>query len=270
LFSLISNIKNNEQQLIEQDNDYVINLLITILRLLHQTSLDERHVDLTAYIQELFQSVEDLFSNKYNKQFGLTILKSLTQLLKDYNDRQALKIEFLKGNCLKTIEFILSKQNNSHVICIILLFIIKFIYNSENVRQSFFDYGGYEKIFNSLYYIETPTMEFINELIELITETTTVQILYDNTMPIFNSSSSSSIIDLFIELINPHIVISLIHWLPHIKIIEFQQKIVYSLNLIFFRSLQNKMIACSNGIVMALIQILDNNQQYDKIVLGNE
>ncbi|CAF4706036.1 unnamed protein product, partial [Rotaria socialis] len=58
-----------------------------------------------------------------------------------------------------------------------------------------------------------------------------------------------------------HITVSLIHWIPYLIDASFQQYIISSITKIVLRSLQNKMMACSNGIILALLQILNNTDE---------
>ncbi|CAF2545338.1 unnamed protein product [Rotaria sp. Silwood2] len=76
---------------------------ITTIRTLHQTTIDQRPYDLTEYLIEFFQ-----FINKQKQHTSLSnIFNLLTNLLRDYIDRAALKIEFLKAKCLEIIYEIL-------------------------------------------------------------------------------------------------------------------------------------------------------------------
>jgi hypothetical protein len=78
-----------------------------------------------------------------------------------------------------------------------------------------------------------------------------------------------TLVDLFVNLINPHTMIILIHSIPYLTNISDQRHIIHSINIIVSRSLQNKMIACSNDIIYSLIDILYSNKLQDKILLDN-
>jgi hypothetical protein len=232
-------------------NEQNLDQIITTIRTLHQTTIDQRQYDLTDYIIEVFQTIE---------QKNLTnIFYLLTNLLRDYIDRPALKIEFLKAKCLETIDRILINQiNNEEYIISILQFIAELIVNSENVQQKFLDFNGYEKIFPYIYYVHSPSIDFINQLLILMTEKSTLQI--DNSL---------TAVDLFVNFINPHIANILIHWIPYLTNVSDQHHIIHSINIIVSRSLQNKMMACSNDIIYSLIDILFTNKLQDKILLDN-
>src|SRR5690349_1441422 len=102
--------------LIDEQN---IEEIITKIRTIHQTTIDQREYDLTEYLIEFFQSIEQEEKINLSKLFSL-----LTNLLCDYIDRAALKIEFIKGKCLETIDRILINQiNNQDNIISILQFI---------------------------------------------------------------------------------------------------------------------------------------------------
>ncbi|CAF4564597.1 unnamed protein product, partial [Rotaria magnacalcarata] len=49
--------------------------------------------------------------------------------------------------------------------------------------------------------------------------------------------------------------------------ISLQHHIIHSINIIVSRSLQNKMMACSNDIIYSLIDIFFSNKLHDKILL---
>jgi len=85
-------------------NEQNLDQIITTIRTLHQTTIDQRQYDLTDYIIEVFQTIE---------QKNINIFYLLTNLLRDYIDRPALKIEFLKAKCLETIDRILINQINN-------------------------------------------------------------------------------------------------------------------------------------------------------------
>ncbi|CAF3383775.1 unnamed protein product [Rotaria sp. Silwood1] len=221
--------------LIDEKN---IDQIINTIQKLHQTTIDHRLIDLTEYLTEFFQSIEPQQSN---------VFRMLTCLIHEYQDCAALKIEFLKAQCLETLYQILNTDEDN--IISILEFIIELLNNSENVQEKFLHFNGYEKFFDSLRYIHLPTINFINQLIILMIKKSTIQ----------NEDLVTQIIDSFVIFINPHIAISLIHWIPYLTNVSYQQYIITSVNKIVLRSLQNKMTACSNGIILALLQILNNN-----------
>jgi hypothetical protein len=234
--------------LIDEQN---LDQIITTIRILHQTSIDQRQYDLTEYLIDFFQSIEQI--NLAN------LFRLLTNLLRDYIDRAALKIEFLKGKCLETIDRILINQiNNEENIISILQFIAELLVNSENVQQKFLDFNGYDKIFRYLYYVHSPSKNFINQLLLLMTDRSNLQI--DNSL---------TAVDLFVNLTNPHIVTVFIYWIPYLTNISDQHHIIHSINIIVSRSLQNKMMACSNNIIYSLIDILYSNKFENKILLDN-
>ncbi|CAF4654214.1 unnamed protein product, partial [Rotaria sp. Silwood2] len=150
---------------------------ITTIRTLHQTTIDQRPYDLTEYLIEFFQ-----FINKQKQHTSLSnIFNLLTNLLRDYIDRAALKIEFLKAKCLEIIyEILIDEVNDETNIMSILQFISELLVNSENVQEKFLNFNGYEKIFHFLYHIHSPTIDFINQLLILMTEKPTLQV--DNSL----------------------------------------------------------------------------------------
>jgi len=221
-------------------NETNIEQIINTIRQVHQTTIDQRLIDLTEYLTELFQSI----TPEQSSSFGL-----LARLLRDYEDRAALKVEFLKAQCFENISKILNKNEN-HLVSI-LEFTIELLNNSENVQEKFLHFNGYEKIFHSLRYIHSPKINFINQFLLLMIE-----------KPIFqNENSLIPSMDSFVSFINPHIAISLIQWIPYLKNRLDQQYILSSMEKIFLRSLQNKMMACSNGIIIALLEILNINEE---------
>ncbi|CAF1147923.1 unnamed protein product [Rotaria sordida] len=237
--------------LIDEQN---VDEIITTIRTLHQTSIDQRRYDLTEYLIEFFQLI------KQDQQINLlNTFHLLTNLLRDYVDRAALKIEFLKAKCLEIIyEILINETNNENNIISIIQFISELLINSENVQEKFLDFNGYEKIFHFLDHVYSPTIDFINQLLILMTEKTSLQI--DNSL---------TPVDILVHFINPHIAVILIHWIPHIIDISHQHHIIHSINIIVSRSLQNKMMACSNNIIYSLINILFFNKFNDKILLDN-
>ncbi|CAF0892895.1 unnamed protein product [Rotaria sordida] len=221
--------------LIDEKN---IDEIINTIRKLHQTTIDHRLVDLTEYLTEFFQSIQPQQSN---------LFRMLTCLVHDYQDCAALKIEFLQAQCFETLCKILNTDEDN--IISILEFIIELLNNSESVQEKFLHFNGYQKFFNSLRYIHSPTMNFINQLIILMIKKSTLH----------NEELLAQTIDSFVSFINPHIAISLIHWIPYLTNVSYQQHIISSIDKIVLRSLQNKMMACSNGIILALLEILNND-----------
>ncbi|CAF3840407.1 unnamed protein product, partial [Rotaria magnacalcarata] len=96
--------------------------IISTIRAVHQMTIDQRLIDLTEYLTEFFQSIQPQQSN---------LFRILTCLLHDYQDCAALKIEFLKANCLETIYQKLSDNEDNTIS--ILEFITELLNNSENV-----------------------------------------------------------------------------------------------------------------------------------------
>lgn len=221
--------------LIDEKN---IDQIISTIRTLHQTTIDNRLIDFTEYLNELFQSIQPEQSNLFH---------ILTCLLHDYQDSAALKIEFLKAQCLETIHKKLNTNEDNTIA--ILEFITELLNNSENVQEKFLYFNGYEKIFNSLRYVHSPTIDFMNKLIILMIKKPT---LHSNT-------SLTDILDSFIIFVNPHIAVSIVHWIPYLTHVSSQNYILSSLDKILLRSSQNKMMACSNGLILAFLQILGYN-----------
>jgi hypothetical protein len=237
--------------LIDEQN---IEEVIGTIRTIHQATIDQRQHDLTDYLLDFFQSIEE------QEEINLAnLFRVLTNLLRDYVDRAALKIEFLKGKCLETIDRLLIKQiNNEENITSILQFIAELLVNSENVQQKFLEFHGYQKLFHFLQYVHSPSNDFINQLLILMTEKSTLQI-----------DPSLTAVDLFVHFINPHIAVVLIHWIPYLTNRLAQHHIIHSINIIVSRSLQNKMMACSNEIIYSLIDILFSAKFEEKILLDN-
>ncbi len=221
-------------------NEKNIEQIINTIRQVHQTTVNQRLIDLTEYLTELFQSITPEQSNSFT---------FLTRLLHDYDDRAALKIEFLKAECFENISRILN-TNENHLIAI-LEFILELVNNSENVHEKFMRFNGYEKFFHSLRYIHSPKIQFINQFIIFMIE-----------KPMFQSGDSLiPSVDSFVSFINPHIAIPVIRWIPYLTNQTDQEYILSSIEKIFLRSLQNKMMACSNGILITLLEILPLNER---------
>ncbi|CAF1437243.1 unnamed protein product [Rotaria magnacalcarata] len=215
--------------------------IISTIRAVHQMTIDQRLIDLTEYLTEFFQSIQPQQSN---------LFRILTCLLHDYQDCAALKIEFLKANCLETIYQKLSDNEDNTIS--ILEFITELLNNSENVQEKFLQFNGYEKFFSFLRYIHSVANNFIDQLLILMIQKSPLQ---------KSDHSLASLMDSYIIFINPHITVSLIHWIPYLIDASFQQYIISSITKIVLRSLQNKMMACSNGIILALLEILNNTDE---------
>jgi hypothetical protein len=227
--------------LINEDN---LDQVIDTIRKFHQTTTDQRLIDLTEYLTEFFQCIK--------QEQSTTVFCILTRLLHDYDDRAALKIEFLKAKCLEIIYQILNTNEDN--ILSILQFLIELLNDSENVQEKFLDFNGYQKFFNSLRYVHSTTTDFINQLILLMIEKSTFQSEDLRTPPL----------DSFVIFNNPHITISLIHWIPYLTDASQQHYILSSIDKIVLPTLQNKMMACSNGIIFALLEILNNKDENSK------
>jgi hypothetical protein len=221
-------------------NEKNLDEIIDTIQKLHQTTIDHRLTDLTDYLTEVFQTIQSEQAN---------VFRTLTHLLHNYEDRAALKIEFLKAQCFEIIHSKLN-TNEDHLIPI-LEFIIELLNNSESVQEKFLHFNGYQNIFQSLQYVHSPSIDFINTLIILMIEKSLLQ----------NDEFLTFPIDSFVIFINPHIAISLIHWIPYLTDVSYQHHIISSIDQIITRSLQNKMMACSNGIIIALLDILKINEE---------
>ncbi|CAF1245717.1 unnamed protein product [Adineta ricciae] len=217
--------------------------IIDTIRKVHQTSIDQRLIDLTDYLTELFQSIQIEQTN---------IFEVLTKLLHDYEDRAALKIEFLKGKCLESVYEKLN-TNETHL-QIIFEFVIELLKDSENVQEKFLEFNGYDKYFQSLCHIHSPTNEFLNQLILLLIEKP--------------EDASTISFDSYLVFNNPHLARSLIEWIPYLKNSSSQQLIISSVDQIISRSLPNKMMACGNGVISSLLRILRKSKEIDEKILS--
>ena len=232
--------------LINEDN---IHQLIESIRTLHRTTIDQRLFDLTEYLTDFFRSIQP-------EQCYL--LRCLTQLLQEYDDRAALKIEFLQGQCLESIYQILNADEVNMIA--LFEFLLELLKNSENVQEKFLLFHGYEKFFGSLRHIHSPTLEFIDQFLNLTIE----QSVVSSIDPLNSLSFDPSIL-----LINPNLTIGLIYWIPYLTDVSHQSHLIESIAQIVLRSFQNKMITCSTGIPLALIDIL-NKEKTNGILMEDE
>ena len=76
-------------------NESNIEQIIDTIRTVHQTSIDHRSIDLNEYLIDFFQSIQ--CEQSY-------VFTCLTRLLQTYDDRAALKIEFLKSQCFEHLQ----------------------------------------------------------------------------------------------------------------------------------------------------------------------
>lgn len=200
-------------------NDENLDQIIETIRIVHRTPADQRLIDLNEYLTEFFQSIP------------ASRFESVTRLLRDYDDRAALKIEFVQAECFEAIHRALNE--NEETIVSSLDLIIELLSQSENVQERFVQFDGYEKCFAFLRYLPSPSTQLINRCLQLI----------------IDSTPSPS-------LINPSLTVSLIRWIPSLARPDDRQRLLSAIDQIVLGSLQNKMIACSNGISLALIDTL--------------
>ena len=200
-------------------NDENLDQLIETIRTVHRTPADQRSIDLTEYLTEFFQAIP------------ASRFESVTRLLRDYDDRAALKIEFVQAQCFEAIHRALNEDEETIVVCLDL--IIELLNQSENVQERFVQFDGYEKCFAFLQYLPSPSIQLIDRCLQLIVDTTPSPLL-----------------------INPSLTVSLIRWIPSLASPADQQHLLAAIDRIVLASLQNKMIACSNGISLALIDTL--------------
>lgn len=214
--------------------------IIENIREIHQTSVDQRSKNLQEYLTELFQSM----SVDQSEFFRL-----LRRFLADYDDRAALKMEFFKANCLEKILKLLN-SNETHLTAI-FEFLLEFLNNSETIQEEFLHFNGYEKFFPYLRYIPSPTSSLLNQFFLL---------MIDRPFTL-----SFLPIDSFVRLINSHIAVVLIEWIPYLINSTDQEYILLSMERILLCSLQNKMLACSSGILLALLKLFRTNRFDEKI-----
>jgi len=221
-------------------NEEQFDEVITTIRTLHQTTIDQRQTNLTSFLLELFQTIE-------NQTNLVKIFPFLTQLLRNYDDRAALKIEFVQSQCFETIERLAT--NSTDRLVDLLDFVAELIVNSENVHQKFLDFDGYERIFSFLNRISSPPEDFLQRLLILMTSRSTLEI-----------DRSLTPVDLYIQLLNPRLARVLINWIPQLERRVDQQKILHAMNILVSRSVQNRMIACSQGILSTFIDLFDRDK----------
>ena len=214
--------------------------IIEKIREIHQTTMDQRAKNLQEYLNEVFQSI-----SVEDSQF----FRLLRRFLAENDDRAALKMELFKANCLERISKLLNR-NEIHLVPI-FEFLLQFLHNSETIQEEFLRLNGYEKFFQYLRYIPSPNSSFLNQFFLLmIDKSFTLSVLP---------------IDSFVRLINPHIAIVLIEWIPYLLNSSDQEYILLSMEKILLCSLQNKMLACSNGILRALLNLFIEDSYEEKI-----
>lgn len=211
------------------------------LRRLHQTATEKRDCDLKNYLVELFSSVE-------NGQIELVI--ELRKLLSIYDDRAALKVEFIQADCLRSIEVLLDKSlDQQEKLVEIFRFLIELLVDSENVYEKFIELGIFERVFSKLKFIRSPPIEFVNKLLLLLTDRPKST----------ESETTLSPIDLFRNFIHPHLANVLIEWIPHLAQANLRHRLIESIQILVSRSLENKMTACSNRLISSLIRLLNDD-----------
>lgn len=214
--------------------------IIENIRQIHQTTMDQRSKNFQEYLNEIFQSI----SIEHSAFFRI-----LRRFLADNDDRAALKMEFFKANIFERM-FKLLNFDEIHLVPI-FEFLLEFLNNSETIQEEFFRFNGYEKFFSYLRFISSPNSTFLNQFFLLmIDKPFTLSVLP---------------IDSFVRLINPHIAIVLIEWIPHLIQSSDQEYILLSMEKILLCSLQNKMLACSNGILLALLNLFNEYSYEEKI-----
>jgi len=220
-------------------NESNIEQIIDTIRTVHQTSIDHRSIDLNEYLIDFFQSIQ--CEQSY-------VFTCLTRLLQTYDDRAALKIEFLKSQCFEHLQQ--HFHSNEHCSISIFEYLIEFLTHSNAVQEKFLELNGYKTFFSSLRFIEKPSQTFLNQLLFLLIETPTFASQDQDVPPL----------DSFVFLTNPHLTQSLVEWLPYLVDQSDQEYLLTSIEKILLRSIENKMMACSNGILLSLLKIFDREQ----------
>lgn len=220
-------------------NETNIEQIIETIRRVHHTSVDQRLIDLTEYLTEVFQSI---------RPEQCHLFRQLTRLLRDDDDRAALKIEFVQSQCFQSIYENLTTDEENLVA--IFEFLVELLKNSLNVRENFLRFNGYEKFFGSLRQIRSVQREFLDEFLQLAVDTS------------FSSESN-------LQFVNPHLIKGLIYWIPFLNDKTQQKYLISTINEFLLCSIQNKIIASSNGIPLALIDIL-NREKINGIELDEE
>lgn len=228
-------------------NENNLQQLIETIRQVHHTTIDQRLIDLTEFLTEFFQSFQ---------ADQCHLFRLLTQLLRDYDDRAALKIEFVRGQCFEAIYQLLN-VNEDHLI-VLFEFLLELLKNSENVQEKFLLFRGYEKFFGSLRHIHSPSRDLIDQFLQLTLDSS---IEFD---PLNSLAVNPSI-----RLNNANLLNGLIYWIPHLNDRSEQIYLVSTIDQIVLRSMQNKMIASSHGIPLALIDIL-NEEKTNGIIIDEE
>ena len=221
-------------------NETNIEGIIETIRQLHHTTSGQRFVDLNEYLSEVFRSIQP---------DQCALFRFFTRLLRDDDDRAALKIEFVRSECFQSLYQILNV--NEENLQTIFGFLLELLTHSENVQEEFLQFNGYEKFFGSLRHVSTVRREFLDAFLQLSLDT------------------SSTTFDSNVRFINPHLIKGLIYWLPFLHDVDDQLHLISTVDEFLLRSIQNKVIASANGIPLALIDIL-NREKTNGIELNDD
>lgn len=229
-------------------NEQNFDQLIETIRKVHRTTIDQRFVDLTEFLDELFRSIrsEQIF-----------LFRGLTKLLENYEDRAALKTEFLKAKCLETIVSLFDEEEQN--LTTLMEFLTELLNKSEIVQEKFQQTESYEKLFGFLRFIRFPSMDLINRFLYLMIDKT------------FSSpvDSSSLNIEPDVQLINPDLALVLIRWVPHLAELNLQSYVLSTIERVFLSSMRNKSVASSSAASLVLIEILAHRENFHHETLLN-
>ena len=89
-------------------------------------------------------------------------------------------------------------------------------------------------------------------------------ILFSLQKQVMNHAPPVYVYGSFVQFVNPHMDQILIHRIPDTSI---EQYLTHSVNILESCSIENKMIACSNGIISALLNVLSTKKIEEKILI---
>jgi hypothetical protein len=223
----------------------IINMsqVIDTIRQVHRTPVDQRAIDLSVYLTDLFRSIQA-------KQCD--VLGNLTELLQDYDDRATLKIEFVRGQCFEMIGRLLN--DSEHTIAVVMAFLLELLSNCPSNRDAFVLVNGYDKFFVHLRHLRSPSIELINRFVSLTVD-----------KPLLSSHTSILLsVDAGLLSINPHLTVALIRWTTYLNDVTHQDYLLSAIDRIVLDSVHNKSVACSNAVARALLDLFDRDEPIDE------
>lgn len=235
----------------------VLKCMIQMVHVIHGCSPDQRQVEVSQIIEGYLHVLHDTDIKLHegeNTQMQLSMIDAINEMLL-CNDKSAMQAILVSGGTFNAFMSLLQKTSLSGseaqtLAMSVIKVICTMLAGSTNAKEQFNLRVGYGKFVEVLKSLGQPSIDLLKAVLNLVVEAE-----YEE--------KKSHIVH------NINAAIMLIQWLPDIQSHDLQIWLAEHLRLLCSLDHSNKMCCCNNGMIGAILIVLEREKQIDSAAVSH-